>query len=75
MNGPSLISLAYSMMKLCVEIVFVPHALIVTYINLGRKYCPIFAIMQIINGLKLYIMYISIFVYPPLAIDTRDEAF
>ena len=32
--------------------------------------------MQIIYGLKLYIMHISMFVYTlPLAIDTHDEVF
>ena len=61
------------MMKLCVEIAFMPYTHIVNYIKLGRKYCPIFPIMQIIYGLKLYIMHISMFVYLPLTINEAFE--
>ena len=73
MNGPSPISLAYLMMKLCVEIAFVPHAHLVY--KAGEKILPFFqykCIMQIIHGLKRISACLSTL---PLAIDTHDEAF
>ena len=67
-------------MKLCMEIAFVPHAHRHSELyNAGEKILPYFfqylCITQIINGLKLYIMHISMFIYPPslpLAIDINE---
>ena len=54
LNGPSPISLAYSMTKLCVAIDFVPFVHIVSYIKPRRKYLLIF-LLKVYNAENLLI--------------------